>query len=184
MPLTDMHDTLLGNDVPTAPMGERGKHERKDGGYYRAIPFRHAGPEAGGATGMPMGRPYGGHTMVADAKKLGKMVYAAARKLTPTTSTPGGTTKWGGRLQNLNIPKLKERHAVNIYEGMVKLQKTYKVATQSSYMTFRMISTGSRGWVRPDTTPGAQLSQKVADYVHKIAVKAFTAYMEGWGAAK
>jgi len=184
MPRTDLHDTLLGPDVPTVPMGERGKHERVDGGFYRAIPFRHAGPNAGGAVGMPMGRPYGGHTMVDDAKRLGRSVYKLAKKLAPTTGMPGGPTKWGGRLKNLEIPKLKRHHAVNIYEGMVRQEKTYKKATQSSYMTFRTISTGSRGWVRPDTTPGVQLSKKVVEYVHGIAAKAFAAYFEGWGSGK
>ena len=33
----DMHETLLGPNVPTAPRGQKGKHPRKEGGYYRAI---------------------------------------------------------------------------------------------------------------------------------------------------
>ena len=67
---------------------------------------------------------------------------------------------------------------------MVKMQKTYGGATQSSYMTFRMISVdaegngiGSSPWIRPATT-GAFLSQQVAEYVStRLAPMAFQAYV-------
>jgi len=45
----DMHETLLGPNVPVSAPGEYGKHLKIDPntfktGFYRAIPFRHATP--------------------------------------------------------------------------------------------------------------------------------------------
>jgi hypothetical protein len=178
MSQTDMHDTLLGPKVPVVAPGERGKHKKKGGGYYRPIPFRHGTPDSGGAVGQPMGRPYGRHSAVEDAKALGKSIYNAAKKLTATTSEPGKGTKWGGRLPTGMAPKLKPHHAVDIYAGMVRERKKYKSATQSQYTTFRMISTGSPGWIRPATT-GAQLAPQVDKFVHKLAPQAIEAYIDG-----
>lgn len=183
----DMHDTLLGPDVPVVPMGSRGKHEKEDGdGYYRAIPFRHGTPTSGGATGTPMGRAYGKSDAVADAMALGKKVYGEAKKLRPRESMPGEGMSWGEeefegqqkRLRSGLAPKLKKRHAVDIYAGMVRERKTYKSATQSQYITFRSISTGSPGWQRR-ATRGLNLSERVAQYVAKTAPQAFAAYAEG-----
>lgn len=80
----DLHDTLLGPNVPLVPLGQRGKHPSKGGGEYRAIPFRHATPTAGGAVGQPMGRPYGKEGLVADAEKFGGRIYELAKQLNPT----------------------------------------------------------------------------------------------------
>jgi hypothetical protein len=182
MERTDMHDTLLGRSVPTVPPGQRGKHRKQDrSGYYRAIPFRHATPGSGGASGQPMGRAYSEHEAVEDSRKLGKEVYAAAKKLSATKSEPYGGVGYGGRLPAGMAPKLKEHHAVDIYAGMVRAEKKYKKATQSQYVTFRTISTDSPGWIRPSTLPGKQYSQRVVAFINKIAVGAFQAYVEGVG---
>ena len=187
----DLHDTLLGANVPTVPMGERGKHESADGGYYRAIPFRHATPGAkAGAVGREMGSAYSGHEAVRDAAKLGRKVYNAAKKLDPTRSKPGGPTTFGGRLPAGIAPKLREGprgHATDIYAGMIRAQKTYEKATQSQYVTFRTIAVGPGGepkgsspWIRP-ATPGKFLAKKVNAFVAEIAPKAFSAYVESAG---
>lgn len=178
MPETDLHDTLLGPKVPVAPMGERGKHEREDGGFFRAIPFRHATPGTKGAVGRAMGDPYEGHEAVADAGKLGRRVYAQAKQLAPTKTDPyGGGTRTGGRLPEGLAPKLKPHHAVDIYAGMIREEKTYERATQSQYVTFRTISTGSPGWLRP-ATEGVHYAEQVARFVTRIAPQAFKAYVE------
>lgn len=177
MPAMDMHDTLLGPNVPTVPVGERGKHQRKDGGFYRAIPFRHATPTANGVTGAPMGSQYDGHAAVADARALGRAVYNKAKKLEGSTSQPGGRTKWGDRLPGGLAPKLKPHHKSDIFAGMVRLEKTYKKATQSSYMTFRTISTGSDGWIRP-RTEGRHFALEVEAFVRELAPQAFEAYVQ------
>jgi hypothetical protein len=195
MDATDLHNTLLGPDVPISPPGSYGKHltVKDDGsfGYYRAIPFRHATPGAAGVSGAPMGSAYDGHEAVADAKKLGKKVYELAQGLSASTSDPYGyNTEYGGRLtsprdvetgERLPIaPLLKSHHKTNIYEGMIREEKTYQNATQSQYMTFRTISTGSPGWLRPQTQ-GRHFAEKVNQYVQQTAPQAFHAYVEGLG---
>ena len=179
LPAMDMHDTLLGPNVPEAPMGQRGKHpiRGQDGKFYRAIPFRHAGPGAGGTTGAPMGKAYGGMLGAGAAKAKGKEIYQAAKTLAPTTGQPYGPTQWGGRLPAGMALKLKPHHAVDIYAGMVRMEKTYQKGPQSTYMTFRTISdTVPEKWHRK-ATPGLNLVEEVATYVEEQAPKAFEALL-------
>lgn len=188
----DMHDTLLGPNVPTVKRGEgRGKHARKSGGYYRAIPFRHQAPGTTGTLSQPMGAAYGGKYGAA----LGKAVYAHAKRLAPTTGGPwritqtspaGHTTSkfqsgqsriaYGGRLPAGLAPKLRPHHATDIYAGMIKQQKTYKSATQSTYTTFRTISTGSPGW-RRKATQGWGLLHEVEEFVRREAPHLVSSYL-------
>jgi hypothetical protein len=176
---TDLHDTLLGPNVPISEVGEYGKHLKIDPktgqvGFYRAIPFRHKV----GNKGAGFGTPYQGHEAVADAAALGRQVYGQAKQLSPTTSSPYGGSQWGGRLPPGLAPKLKEHHATDIYSGMVRQRKTYEKATQSQYTTFRTISTGSPGWIRP-ATPGVHLAAQVTQFIAQIAPQSFSAYVEG-----
>lgn len=196
MAQTDMHDTLLGPNVPISALGQKGKHPRKDGGFYRAVPFRHRTPGAG-SYGTPMGGAFASTLGVDGAKALGKDIYKAAKKLEPTITDPyTGNTKWGERLDTSQIkstgkkvwrivPKLKSYHAADPYSGMIRSEKTYDVATQTGgYTTFRTISSdangaglGSSPWIRPATS-GKFLAKQVADYVStRLAPQAFEAYV-------
>ena len=175
--------------MPVSAPGNYGKHitinpKTFSIGYYRAIPFRHSIPRAGGAVGQPMGRLYNqaayGEDVVKKFKKLGRDVYGAAKELTPTTGDPYSKVNYGGRLPEGMAPKLKPHHATDIYAGMIREEKTYVKATQSQYTTFRTISTGSPGWIRPATT-GRHYAQKVSAYVAKMAPKALDAFVEGIG---
>lgn len=195
MAAKDLHDTLLGPNVPVAPLGQPGKHPRKEGGYYRAVPFRHRTPGQG-AHGTPMGQAHEKMLGSDWSKQLGKDVYKAAKKLEASVTDPyTGRTKWGGRLdtrqitnkgEQVFVPKLKEYHAADPYSGMVRMEKTYEQATQSSYMTFRTISVdaggqgvGSSPWIR-QATPGRNLASKVAEHVgSRLAPMAFEAYVKG-----
>jgi hypothetical protein len=185
MAAVDLHDTLLGPNVPISPPGEYGKHLKIDPktfatGYYRAIPFRHAVPGTTGAVGVAMGMAYSGHDAVEDAEALGKKIYGRAKRLKGTVSDPYGKTTYGGRLPEGLAPKLKPHHKTDIYAGMIRERKTYVKATQSQYMTFRMISTGSPGWRRP-TTKGRFFSEQVGEYVQRMAPQAFAAFVDGIG---
>jgi len=192
----DLHDTLLGPQVPTVPRGERGKHARAEGGSYRSIPFRHYTPGAG-AHGATMGSPLQKLMGTEWANELGKDIYRAAKKLAPTLTDPyTGKTSWGERLDTENvrevetraqvyIPKLKPYHASNIYQGMVRMQKDYEKGSGSTYMTFRTISMdaegesiGSSPWIRP-ASPGAFLAKQVADHMTaRLAPMAFQKYVD------
>jgi len=169
----DMHATLLGPNVPLASPGQPGKRKSKDGHYFRAIPFRHQTPGTiGQGGGSPMGERYEGHALVADASALGKAVYAAAKKLKPSTS--GG---WGDRLPGGLAPKLRSGHTTDIYAGMVKQAHTYKSATQNTYTTFRMISDAKpEKWQHPGIE-ARHLSADVEKFIDKIAPAAFAAVL-------
>ena len=190
MKTTDMHDTLLGPNVPSAPVGQKGKHPRKDGGFYRAIPFRHYTPGSG-AHGQTMSSIFEKLLGKEGAAQLGKDAYRAAKKLKGSLTDPyTKKTSWGERLDTANIkaaktrekvfiPKLKPYHAVDPLQGMVKMQKKYEKKTQSSYMTFRTITDGpsSSPWIRQGT-PGKHLAQEVSEYVStRLAPMAFQAYV-------
>lgn len=170
----DMHDTLLGPNVPVAAPGQRGKRVNAEGQFYRSIPFRHQTPgtigQGGGAT---MGSAYAG--VVENSAKLGRSIWKAAKALEATTSMPGGGTKWGGRLQAGMAPLLKAHHSTDIYAGMVRNQKTYGKATQNTYTTFRTISNSvPNKWMHPGI-PAANLADEVVKHVEEIAPAAFAA---------
>lgn len=190
-PRMDMRDTLLGPNVPVVPMGERGKHLTKNHQFFRAIPIRHTTPGSGKTIGQSMGSAYSGHSAVTDAKKLGQAAYRAAKALTATKTDPYGKTTWGGRLSTSKlrgglqkgtqgVPLLKPHHKSSIYEGMVRSEKTYEKATQSSYVTFRTISTAVRDeswWRKP--IEARHYASKVGDFVARILPDAIEAYLKG-----
>jgi hypothetical protein len=192
-PRLDMRETLLGPDVPVRPLGQKGKRLSKDKQFYRAIPFRHTGVGTGKTVGQAMGSAYGGHSAVQDAKKLGRAVYRAAKKLVPTQTDPYGKTVWGGRLGTSRIqaglskgergvPLLREHHKSSIYEGMVREEKTYEKATQSQYVTFRTISTGVRdeSWWRK-AIEARRYAENVERFIGKILPLAFEKFVEAQG---
>lgn len=171
----DMHDTLLGPNVPVVKRGSgmKGKHEKKGGGFYRTIPFRPQVPGSDGLHGKPMGNPYVSMLGEKEAAALGKRIYEMAKMLSPTTGMPGGKIKWGQSLQGDVGPRLKESHHSPIYKGVYRQQKTYKGATQNSYVSFRNISTGSPGWRRKET-PGLMFAEQVKKFVEStLAPEAF-----------
>ncbi len=120
-----------------------GKAKQGKNGKYLSIPFQHGSPGTGGRNvGTPMPTT----------------IHAAAKKLEATVSRParaaGGkpTVQYGGRLtqhsahldahaRKLLTTKMKPHHHSSIYKGMIRSEKTYKKATQTSgYTTFRTIS--------------------------------------------
>lgn len=179
-PRLDMRTTLLGPNVPVVPIGERGKHRNKKGGYFRAIPIRHKTPTA--KSPQTMGAAYSGHKAVSDSKALGRSVYRAAKALEGSKTDPYGKTKWGGRLKTkgMGVPLLRKHHKSNIYEGMVRQEKTYEKATQSQYVTFRTISTSVQdgSWWRKAITP-RRYAVDVSNFAAELLPRAFGAYLEG-----
>lgn len=188
----DMREFLLGDNVPVAPFGQKGKRlaaatKTKPEGYYRAIPIRHMTPGTkenprGRTLGLAMGSPYEGS--VGNAAKLGKDVYKAAKKLKGTVGQPYGKTEWGGRLDTSalyeggEIPLLLPHHKSDIYKGMYRFEKAYKKKTQSFYMTFRTISTRvEEGWIRK-AYPARHFADQVAAYAATVAPAAFKAFVD------
>lgn len=181
----DMHTTLLGPQVPVVPAGSglKGKHALKNGaGFWRVVPFRHQTPGTQGkAGGTPMDQLYEGHEAVADAKALGKAVYAAAKALAGTTGAPGGKVQWGGRLPAGMAPKAKPHHTTDLFAGMVRVEKEYENAKQSTYVTFRIISDAVPDkWQHPGVE-ARNLAERVEAYVEDVAVQALQALFDDSG---
>jgi hypothetical protein len=180
----DMRTTMLGAGVPVVEVGSgmKGKHQNAKGGFYRAIPFRHQTPESSGqGGGAPMGSQFGDHPLVNDALALGKAIHKAAKKLDPTTGMPGEPTQWGGRLPAGMAPRLKAHHVTDIFAGMVKVEKQYEKSKQSTYVTFRTISTTSGhpdSWMHPGIE-AEHLADEVSDFIDQIAPAAFAALAIG-----
>ena len=150
----DLRDTLL------RPGSRKLRGPTKAGHYYRYVPFRHGLPGSDGRAGAPMGsqvsddgrgslsRSFRGALDAKAAKVLGRKIAGAARKLDPTLSTadPKRKVKYGEGLGEGEGPKLRGRHATDIWAGMYRKLKVYEVAGVSrpagyQYITFRTIST-------------------------------------------
>lgn len=189
-PPYDMRTTLLGPGVPVVPRGERGKHQSKNGGFYRSIAFRHMTPSASGRNGQRVTDAYARQLGTERARELGKQAYREMKKLTPSLSNPGEKTAYGGRLKTAGTAlEIRGRshalertadgsmrlvrgggreHAAPLFEGMVKNQQTYARATQSFYGTFRTISTNSPdGWIHPGYD-GAHLVDEVVAFINRV----------------
>jgi hypothetical protein len=133
----DMKPMLLGG--PKARMGKHGR--------YNIIPFRHG-------TGAQYAPNNNFKTMPTD-------IYAAARALKASVKKANGIA-WGGRLSGTEAkhapgqnPTTGYQHKNGKYEGMVRVEKTYKAATQSTFMTFRIVSDNSApdSWIHPGYQP-------------------------------
>ncbi len=194
----DMRTTLL------VPGKVKSVRRSKDGYLYLAVPFRHKGPgggrsSMGGSQGFAMGGGYGSPIVRAAQRNLGRAILREAGQLTATLSDPAGPitrisqnaagqtlisrTRWGGRLEAGLAPLAQEHHAGDIYAGMVRLEKTYRNATQNQFMTWRMITNnpatfrGKKGeaaakpanWIHPGIK-AANLLARVREYIHDTAI--------------
>lgn len=109
--------------------------QKKDGGWFLTVPFRHRTPGTAGSA-------VGGSAMPDD-------IYSQARalrggqKLKGTETSYPPQTSWKGY-----------EHKSGIYENMKKVTKTYDKATQNQYMTFRRVSDKSdpSSWWHPGFT--------------------------------
>lgn len=141
----------------------------KDGWRYLIIPFRHNVPGAN-ATGRAMPQP----------------IYQAAKLLSPSTIVGHGRRlsgtgawslktqqaatvrqrqySWGDRLEGEGVP----RHM----QGMVRMDTSTKNQKRSTYLTFRVMSEKSKGWIVP-AKPGQFIAQKVAEDMQPKAEAAF-----------
>lgn len=111
-----------------------------------------------------------------------KAVYAAAKQLSPSkvigmstrVSATGATVPqrkylWGGRLEGEQVPQMQRKHV-----GMVRFNVSTPGSPRSSYLTFRVMSEASAGWIIPPQ-PGQHLVRGVVDALRPVAEKAFAA---------
>jgi len=165
----DLRDTIL-------KPGTKNLKESKEGHLYASVPFRHFVKDIGKAYA-----DRGFNTQIVDMIK--KAVNERRKELDATRSASGKGTNWGGRLPAGLAPKLRERHAVDLFAGMIKAKKMYAKADQAQYVTFRTISNnpdtvredeGGKNWMHPGLT-----AKNFADKVVVYAADAFIAELVG-----
>ena len=193
--IDDTHWELF-SDAPYASAIERGTgpydlkqilqtsarvRRTKAGKRYLIIPFRH-----GTGTGSGKGIGFGRQVMPPE-------VYAVAKHLMPSRVTgmgqresgnypgrmiPQARYKWGGRLTRQDIaraaPGLPAKLAKR-FEGMVRFDNPG--GRHSSYLTFRVMSENSSGWIRP-AQPGKYPAKHAVDTYRAVAEKAFAAALQ------
>ena len=131
-------------------------------GVYLIIPFEHS------------------------VKSLPKAVYKVAKALAPSTVKSIGTRVsasghvvaqrnylWGGRLKAGAHPQMLRQHA-----GLVRFDVSTPGAPRSSFMTFRVMSANSKGWIKPPQ-PGIHLLEQVVAALQPQAEAAFAAALGG-----
>lgn len=148
----------------------------KKGQRYLIIPFRHNTPVQN-ATGPSMP----------------DHVYKAARKLEPSSVTgmttrvsglqamdiktrefltvPQRVYKWGGRLPP-GMMGPNPRGKADRFAGMVRFQEPGKKPRYSQYLTFRVMSENSKGWVIPPR-PGQNIAKGVVADMQPVAEEIF-----------
>jgi hypothetical protein len=133
----DMKPALLNG--PKARIGKNGR--------YNIIPFRHGTSDK--------------HGINSNFPTMPKNIYKQARALKASVKQDNAI-KWGGRLTGTEAqhapgknPTSGYQHKNGRFEGMVRIQKPYSKATQSKYMTFRIVSDKSApgSWMHPGYKP-------------------------------
>jgi hypothetical protein len=137
----------------------------KDGGWYLTIPFRFGTPGS-------IGESFSG-IMPEEVYREAKKLKGSITKDVMVDGNIVSDNQWGGKLKSLDLPEQYQQkftrpafsslgnadinakseeayeHKSNIYEGMVHNEKTYEKATQSTYNTFRRVSSNSaaNSWI-------------------------------------
>lgn len=138
------------------------------GNKYLIIPFRHNTP----------GNDAHAPTMPSDiydaARQLlsSKVLIAGSKKPATRLSASGHAVvqqsyKWNGRLPAGMASKLKPHHVTDIYAGMVKMNTSSGKQKSSAYLTFRVMSELSSGWII-QARPGLEIASKVSDNLQPV----------------
>lgn len=172
-PPFDMKPALLGG--PKARIGKNGR--------YNIIPFRHGSSDK--------------YAPDSNFKPMPKDIYSQARQLKATVKQQNAM-KWGGKLTGTEAkykpgsnPTTGYQHKAGKYEGMVRVEKTYAKATQSKYLTFRVVSDKSdpNSWYHPGYQPHNIASavtnfcrKPVEEMIKEAAMKDLTTVFVSMGA--
>lgn len=142
------------------------------GKRYMIIPFRHNNPESKSSSAMPF-------HVYAEARNLAaSSVIGSTFRLSGTgayhmkTRTPikvnKSVYKWGDSLPAGLTEKLKPHHKTDIHAGMYRFNASSGNESRSSYITFRVMSEDSKGWI-VKAKPGLNLAQNVAERLQPLA---------------
>lgn len=173
-PARDLKEML--NSSPKTRLTAKGKR-------YMIIPFRHQTP---GATAL--GRP------------MPAAIYMQAKALAPSVTT-GITqrkthldfwslatrnqhtiaklkTKWGDRLDAGLAGKFAPHHRTDPYAGMVRLRAGTGKRQSSVYLTFRVMTEDSKGWIVAPQ-PGQHIARNIAIDIQPKFEQAMTEAVQG-----
>lgn len=138
----------------------------KDGNRYLIIPFRHNTPGKN-----------------ATAQAMPKDVFKQAKQLSMSTiightQRPSGTGAWSLKTKApVMVPqrqytwgdRLMGADVARKYQGMVRMNTATGGKKSSAYMTFRVLSEKSKGWIIP-AQPGQYIAKGVAENMQPLAV--------------
>lgn len=142
----------------------------KKGQKYLIIPMRHNTP-ANSALGQAM--PEAVYDAVRDKKEFArsKIVEQGFRRSATGHLVNRNIYQWGDRLQAGLVPKLKDHHKTDKYAGMVAFSTGKRGRNSSTYLTFRVMSEASSGWIVP-AKPGLYLARAVTERLQPLAEQA------------
>lgn len=145
--------------------------QAKDGSRYLIIPFRHNAPgNSAHAQAMPpavyqQAKQLSPSTIVGHGRRLSGTGAWSLKTQAPATVRQR-QYQWGGRLQGENVPKNMQ--------GMVRMNTATRPGQNySSYLTFRVMSEKSTGWIIP-AKPGQFIAQKVSQTMQPLAETVLT----------
>lgn len=166
--------------------GPNGKHP---GQKYLIIPFRHNIPgNDAHAKPMPPGiykqakqlsassiigqsLRVSGQASPALQSRWDKLASSrAARGAGPGRASylvPQHIYKWGERLPEGLAPKMQPHHKTDPYAGMVRFNTSAGKGKSSAYLTFRVMTENSTGWIVP-AKPGLGIVPKVAQGLQSV----------------
>jgi len=155
IPRFDMKNPPNGKGLLNSPRTRVGKK-----GRYNIVPFRHGAPGAQHITNMPI-------AVYEKAKNLDRGEIAKRYRtigIGGSIATQGGIVK---KRVHSKASRLKGKKGRSIYEGLIKTGS----AKHTSYVTFRVISQHSTGWIYPGSKPMNiydTIEKKVQPVVKKI----------------
>lgn len=145
-------------------------------GRYLIIPFRHNTP---GALAPSMPEHVYRLASALDASAVTGMTTRQSGtgawdvKTRQPLVVPQRTYSWGGRLPPGSMGPNSRRKS-DRFAGMVRFESTNKAGVRySEYMTFRVMSENSSGWIRP-AQPGLNLAATVARELQPVAEAIFS----------
>lgn len=153
--------------LQTSRKTRQGKH-----GRYLIIPFRHNTPgQTAHAPAMP-GAIYSKARVLAASRLLPPGTVKAPTRVSASGHVvPQHSYDWGGRLPGGLAPKLKPTHKADPYAGMVRFDTSVGKAKSSAYLTFRVMSEKSAGWIVA-AKPGLYLAKKTAEGLQPLLEEA------------
>ena len=165
-----IEDGTSPHDLKSALHTSHQVRRSKDGKLYLIIPFRHGTPRM--ATGEA-----GRGSQRATLHSMPMSTYQRAKELALSRrvggyvepSVHGGGRKayrnvyqWGEKLTGMADTGRRAGWKTSPYEGMVRFPREEPSVSGSIYMTFRVMSEKSTGWIHPGTPP-MHLAQRTAN---------------------